>query len=1334
LKSKMAATSNQKDENNQILYDLLVQAEWQLEAEPLSKAEQEFWKEKGPLHWKFWRLSQITLDYLLQTVRSSIRLTTSFGCPPVNFTKVLSNHLPWNIALARSGTLLAILTDEVIEVRSHKDSFCSVVAKCQVGTDPFPQWRRITWSKQGSLLALASSFGEMSVFDPSCSLLYKIKKPGASMNLPTGFNNCLCALFFVDAVQSSEWEFNLICVTYHGVLHRYLLNNTSYREAHAFSFSRYHPAGVAAVVYSLKHNLLVVAGFKGDEPSLDEPEFTGARAGITLWRELSDSPHYAIVKTDSKSHEKMSKRSRLKGFPWKAKDISNHGIYKCVLSPNEDTVVTLHQNGRIANWRMPSLKLQKTWSLSEQPSSSIEINSFLLDEKSHIDGDAATLENFVNINWWSEEALICARGSGSIAVSSIKDLENLLGQSEEMFEPWPCTTDASNGQFLVLECEKKIKKVGETSILKDAYSEEYDHDDDVENFMTKISKMCQQTLYFLTENDSFKPPSKQIRFMQRIYRLVALQSTTPEELYARKINLEEYGEALELAKRFRLDTDLVYQRQWTTSPITVISIKDYLSKINNRFWVLNECVKRVPEDIDAMKYLLKYGLLGTNAKIIKSIEMQAFLPFAYSEEQQEVDDDDGQQESKEAKELCDVVSSLKLESLSEKQIQLCRYRWQLLQYLDRLETYEIILGGSFKAAERYRPDFFLQFRCCNIIDQSIEYARTSHSEPLEELFTYHGRDVLPHWLAILSNFPETTPVSSYQRLLPFVRESDSDETIIEEWKELKHREPDWVEADIIKSHVIEQENEDQSAFIYEDQPYLCTYRSCNDADLLTKWFIERAHEIESRASLVDNALSLIEHGIENGIQGLEQTRDNLKWLSVLAYEVNVEPAIGLGEFEKLTDLEKLRLLMSKSIEETFVQDYRKWASRFMTFVGKTNPESQWKLLKRYLTDVAKSDLAFPLKIFEKSVPGCDEPLIADVAKLMILAIDCIYICKRDDQLDLAFKIVECLPSRDDSHLSAQIDDLHDKVDHLEHYLRGSEILKLYSIPKPVSFLVNTQGDSNSARNIFTTLCRNASKKIPVLQPKDWNLFLKHIQQLREEVYDCVTIKEVYKILVSHILCSGIEDNLSLAKELLTVTRQKLKEDSHHASASKPKRKMPQLTNSSFVLPYDDSVSLVLDAAKEYFNSGANLIDPILDLSRKSLSIIEDSPPLVQYELDLIAALGILHDFDLNILPVQVRLCEDKFDLIRRIATSGSASYRKTAKIHKLAKLLHLSSGEEKERLGKVTTILAEAALDCEDFSFAKDMCLSLVDLSYAPGWNVCRSLCESDKFIDLEAK
>ena len=47
-------------------------------------------------------------------------------------------------------------------------------------------------------------------------------------------------------------------------------SHSDYKEAHVFSFSRRHPSGVAAVTYAAKHNLLVVAGFDGDEPTLDE--------------------------------------------------------------------------------------------------------------------------------------------------------------------------------------------------------------------------------------------------------------------------------------------------------------------------------------------------------------------------------------------------------------------------------------------------------------------------------------------------------------------------------------------------------------------------------------------------------------------------------------------------------------------------------------------------------------------------------------------------------------------------------------------------------------------------------------------------------------------------------------------------------------------------------------------------------------------------------------------------------------------------------------------------------------------------------------------------------
>jgi hypothetical protein len=43
-----------------------------------------------------------------------------------------------------------------------------------------------------------------------------------------------------------------------------------------------------------------------------------------------------------------------------------------------------------------------------------------------------------------------------------------------------------------------------------------------------------------------------------------------------QIDGEEYGEALALAQAYGLDCDLVYQRQWRKSPVSLASISDYL--------------------------------------------------------------------------------------------------------------------------------------------------------------------------------------------------------------------------------------------------------------------------------------------------------------------------------------------------------------------------------------------------------------------------------------------------------------------------------------------------------------------------------------------------------------------------------------------------------------------------------------------------------------------------------------------------------------------------------------------------------------------------------------
>ena len=51
------------------------------------------------------------------------------------------------------------------------------------------------------------------------------------------------------------------------------------------------------------------------------------------------------------------------------------------------------------------------------------------------------------------------------------------------------------------------------------------------------------------------------------------------------------------------------------------------------------------------------------------------------------------------------------------------YRLKLLQYLDRLSTYEVILGGVHIAHEEYCHTFFERFRELNIIQAAVEYAR-----------------------------------------------------------------------------------------------------------------------------------------------------------------------------------------------------------------------------------------------------------------------------------------------------------------------------------------------------------------------------------------------------------------------------------------------------------------------------------------------------------------------------------------------------------------------------------------------------------------------------------
>ena len=70
-------------------------------------------------------------------------------------------------------------------------------------------------------------------------------------------------------------------------------------------------------------------------------------------------------------------------------------------------------------------------------------------------------------------------------------------------------------------------------------------------------------------------------------------------------------------------------------------------------------------------------------------------------------------------------------------------------------------------------------------------------------------------------------------------------------------------------------------------------------------------------------------------------------------------------------------------------------------------------------------------------------------------------------------------------------------------------------------------------------------------------------------------------------------------------------------------------------------------------------------SRLCLDLFEEVPPAIQSELNLIASLSLLDDFGVSILPVQVRLCENKLDIIRNVLDASHSAYKQHEKVEML---------------------------------------------------------------------
>lgn len=67
------------------------------------------------------------------------------------------------------------------------------------------------------------------------------------------------------------------------------------------------------------------------------------------------------------------------------------------------------------------------------------------------------------------------------------------------------------------------------------YQESSDDDDEDNSIVNQSTALVKSLIYIFTDMERFQPKRKRPKLLHKTYRLLGLKSTTPEELYTRKV-------------------------------------------------------------------------------------------------------------------------------------------------------------------------------------------------------------------------------------------------------------------------------------------------------------------------------------------------------------------------------------------------------------------------------------------------------------------------------------------------------------------------------------------------------------------------------------------------------------------------------------------------------------------------------------------------------------------------------------------------------------------------------------------------------------------------------
>nr|XP_027198346.1 neuroblastoma-amplified sequence-like [Dermatophagoides pteronyssinus] len=797
-----------------------------------------------------------------------------------------------------------------------------------------------------------------------------------------------------------------------------------------------------------------------------------------------------------------------------------------------------------------------------------------------------------------------------------------------------------------------------------------------------------------------------------------------EQTFQRLIESRQYETAMKLAKKFDLQMDLLWKNMWLQQQNEEKSIQlidECLSKINDQKWIFNQCIECIPEQLPVLRHLLQFG--------IERIQM-----INTSTQSTTNDDND------------DNLFMAKIEKT-------------LKSYLNRLDLYEKILKSKFNNENDYCDQFdwkfFEKFRQKNSFQLAIEHAHQSDIETLSVLFAQEYQTLARNFFVIISNLPETLSPSQYKDLIRLAISTLTDKFFT------------------VSNDKNEEQDDYEKNFFVNNPNYLKfkTEKSIDD-EFLTGWFEYRSENILNLTMLIDNSLELLSIGIDDyNLLSLRNLYAELDLYSLFVYDgFSTTAMISFEKFRQLSIEEKMNLLFNDKMNDGMIlirNLFEKFFEKITEYSRhhqqtQTMNISRKELLRKFLINLVHKDFEQCLKIFETYTIVNRTPdqlkqlkILDDPCDLIELALDCIRSYSKPDDLDLAFKIMECLPERDQaSLLNKQLNHgknqdqqnewlerfnrMNDEADDMAYHLSMVEFLCENSTRISVKELIRIANEDKAdqqqlkfiekiVNNFCKQRCSTSNNNISdhTTISNEWKQFFVNLKDLTKKYFPLINDEQLLEQTVRCLLWSNNEYFIQLAFK--HIDHVELRNNSN-SSAKK--------------LNIEKGRSILRLVIQDYIRyAGPQPEDEMLKYAKMCLDFLQTLDPNDSdtiNHLNFLEAIQLLNkEFPNKLwLPIRIHNISRQQELLDAILSSSNDAHKKIDEILKIISLLNLfkssddnsndnddNTDDDDEQEARLLNKIGEKAIENLDYKTANDLAINIMDRNLQSGWPLCYQIC-----------